>query len=104
MFDEDDNGIFGDGENVVWPYALLIHMELIHTMERTSPNTVSRVINSLVGLVTTAILVNFNWVIRILQITFYKKDVNYVNLQLDQFDCHWLVNNISVIYSPYSIK
>ena len=57
---DDDNGIFGDGENVVCPYALLIHKVLNHTLERRSPNTISRVINPPAGLMTTVILVNAN--------------------------------------------
>jgi len=56
---DDDNGMFGDGENVVCPYALLIHKVLNHTLER-SPNTISRVINPPAGLMTTVILVNAN--------------------------------------------
>jgi hypothetical protein len=57
---DDDNGIFGDGENVVCPYALLIHIALIHTLEIISPNTVNRVINPPVGLVIIMILLNSN--------------------------------------------
>jgi hypothetical protein len=57
---DDDNGMFGDGENVVCPYALLIHKVLNHTLERRSPNTISRVINPPAGLMTTVILVNAN--------------------------------------------
>jgi hypothetical protein len=57
---DDDNGIFGDGENVVCPYALLIHIALIHTLEIISPNTVNRVINPPVGLAIIMILLNAN--------------------------------------------
>jgi hypothetical protein len=57
---DDDNGIFGDGENVVCPYALLIHIALIHTLEIISPNPVNRVINPPVGLVIIMILLNAN--------------------------------------------
>ena len=57
---DDDNGIFGNRENVVCPYALLIHKVLNHTLERISPNTISRVINPPAGLMTTVILVNAN--------------------------------------------
>ena len=56
---DDDNGS-GNRENVVCPYALLIHKVLIHTLERISPNTISRVINPPAGLITTVILVNAN--------------------------------------------
>ena len=57
---DDNNGIFGDGENVVCPYALLIHIALIHTLKKTSPNTVNRVINPPVGLAIIMILSNAN--------------------------------------------
>ena len=57
---DDDNGIFGNRENVVCPYALLIHKVLIHTLERISPNAISRVINPPTGLMTTVIFVNAN--------------------------------------------